>query len=82
MKIKYDIFPKVTEDYVLAGNQQHLGGFWFRGELLHIIKCAKNTLALYDEENITDDYIKELDSKAIEEEMNEWKKLKKHPRKV
>lgn len=81
MKIKHDIFPRVTEDYVLAGNPQHLGGFWFRDELLHIIKCAKNTLALYDEENITDDYIKELDSKAIEEEMKGWKKFKKTPKK-
>lgn len=75
------MFPRVTEDYVLAGNPQHLGGFWLRDELLHIIKCANNTLALYDEENITDDYIKELDSKAIKEEMNEWKKLKNTPKK-
>lgn len=77
MKMKYDIFPRVTEDYVFAGNTQHLGGFWFRDELLHIIKCAENTLRMYDEQNITDDYIKELDTKALEEEMNEWIKPKK-----
>lgn len=75
--MKYDIFPRVTEDYVFAGNIQHLGGFWFRDELLHIIKCAENTLRMYDEQNITDDYIEELDAKAIEEEMNEWIKSKK-----
>jgi hypothetical protein len=81
MKIKYDIFPRVTEYYVLAGNQQHLGGYWFRDELQHIIKCAENTLRMYDEQNITDDYIKELDEKAIQEEMNGWKKLKNTPKK-
>lgn len=36
---------------------------------------------MYDEQNITDDYIKELDEKAIKEEMNEWIKSKKTPRK-
>lgn len=81
MKLNDDMFPRVTEDYVLAGNRQHLGGFWFRDELLHIIECAKNTLALYDEENVTDDYIKELDSEAREEEMRKWLDLGKTPKK-
>lgn len=70
---KVDIFPRVTNEYVLAGNQQHLGGWWYKSELLHIIKCAKNTLKLYDKENITDDYIKYLDAQALNEEFNSHK---------
>lgn len=76
------MFPRVTDEYIVAGCQQHLGGWWFRSELLHIIKCAKNTLKLYNEENITDDYIKELDAKAMDEKMNEWRKMKKIPKKI
>lgn len=81
MSINGDMFPRVTDEYVVAGNPLHLGGFWFKSELLHIIKCAENTLRMYDEQNITDDYIKELDAKATEEEINEWIKLKKTPNK-
>ena len=82
MSINSDIFPRVTDEYVVAGNPQHLGGLWFKSELLRIIKCAGNTLRMYDEQNITDDYIKELDAKAKDEETNEWIKLKKTPKKI
>lgn len=81
MRTKGDIYPRVTEGYIVAGNPQHLGGWWFRSELLHIIKCAENTLRLYDEENITDDYIKALDMQAMLEEASGWMKSKKTPKK-
>ena len=81
MKLNDDMFPRVTDEYVVAGYQAHFGGLWFRDELLHIIKCAENTIKMYDEQNITDAYIKELDSEAREEEMRKWFELKKTPKK-
>jgi hypothetical protein len=64
IKRKGDLYPRVTGEYVLSGDSKHLGGWWYESELLHIIKCAENTIKLYKKENITDEYIKELDAQA------------------
>lgn len=81
MRLNNDIFARITEDLVQSENGRHIGGWFYKEELLHIIKCAKNTLEIYEKEGITNEYIDRIDRDALEEEKCKWECLRRECKK-
>lgn len=76
MVIGNDIFARVSNELVLSGDSRHLGGWFYKSELLRIMECLNNTLRLYEQEGVTDKYIDNLDNEVLRKEKSLWEKKK------
>ena len=65
MAIFFDIISRTTDRYVLSGDGMHPYGLFFKEELEHIIKCANNTLEMYERNGITNSFISEKDKEEL-----------------
>lgn len=61
-----------NDGYVCCGTHDHCSGMFFLEELYRMKDAIEKTLMLYEQESITDSFIKDEDEKAMEEELSRF----------